>query len=109
MPPPSAPLGSVLLTEAQTDLYRAEDLIVGPAARARELLACSELAIALFVALGAEPEEPVEQQHGEAGADAHRPPVPADRAVDGEQDHEAGQHEEGGKAVAEQRDHQVSE
>src|SRR4029079_17678249 len=103
MLPPVRSLDHSLMTEAHANLYRKEDLIVGPLARARELLARGDLALALLVALGAEPEEPVEQQHGETGAHAHRKSVPAQRAVDREQDHEAGDHQHRGEAVAEER------
>src|SRR5262245_40411935 len=107
MSPPNPLPRSILMTEAQPDLYRKEDLIVGPAARACELLARGDLAIALLVALRAQPEEPIEQQHGKAGANAHREAVPAQRAVDREQDHEPGDDQDGGKPVAEERDHRL--
>jgi uncharacterized protein (TIRG00374 family) len=58
------------------------------------------LGLALAVALGAEPEEPVQQQHREPGADAHRPALPAQAAVDHDEDHEPGDDERGRQAVA---------
>ena len=64
-------------------------VLVGPAAVHAEVLARGLFLVALLVALHAEPEQPVQQQDGEAGADEHRPAVPADLALDGEQHHEA--------------------
>ena len=64
-------------------------VLVGPVAVHAEVLARGLFLVALLVALHAEPEQPVQQQDGEAGADEHRPAVPADLTLDGEQHHEA--------------------
>ena len=68
--------------------------VVGPAAVLGEVLARGLLVVAVLVALGAVAEQHVEQQDGEAGADEHRPAVPAEVVVDDEQDDEPGDDEQ---------------
>src|SRR4051794_23842564 len=74
--------------------------LVGPVAVLGEVLPGPLLGVALLITARAVAEQDVEQQQRQPGADAHRPAVPADRAARGEQDHEPGEHEHGGGAVA---------
>ena len=68
---------------------------------ARVVLARVVLGLALVVALRAEAEQQVHQQHREPRADAHREAVPLDAVVGDEEQHEAREHEHGREPVAE--------
>src|SRR4051794_16126399 len=90
--------------QAEADGLGARSL-VGPVAVLGEVLAGRLFGVALLVPARAVAEQDVEQQQRQPGADAHRPPVPADRAARREQDHEPGQHEHRGEAVADRGQH----
>ena len=94
--------------DAEPPLVRAPSgLLVGPAARAREVLARRLLGLALPVALRAEPEQPVEQQHRERRAGGHEEALPARRAAAvGDQEDAAEQEDPQRQHVAD-RDHQA--
>src|SRR5215217_6975378 len=83
-------------------------LLVGPVPGARVVVPRGLLGVALPVALDPEPEEQVEQQHGDRGAGGHEEALPAGRpaAVD-DQQHAAEQEDARRQSVAE-RDHQRS-
>src|SRR3954464_11972349 len=76
--------------------------LVRPVAVRGEVVARRLLLVALLVAPRAVAEEHVEQQQREARADAHRPAVPAHRAVGDEQDHEPGDHQQRRQPVADE-------
>ena len=80
-------------------------LLVRPVAVLGEVLAGGVLVVALAVAAGAEPEQPVEQPHREPGADAHREALVARGVRRGEQQHEAREHQRRGKPVADAAEH----
>src|SRR3954470_4586068 len=87
-------------TSLQLMKRRPGSLLVRPVSVLGEVLAGSVLLAALAVAGGAVAVEDVEQEDRQARPDAHRPTLPAQRLVGGEQDHETGQHEQGGDDVA---------
>src|SRR5215475_4047534 len=104
---PCAPLPLLVLqrlhTRRQRPLAAADRfvLLVGPHAVLVEIPARVLLGLALLVAADPEPEEEVDQQHGQAAADGHRERVYPEAAWIDDQQHDAGQDHHAADAVAE--------